>query len=110
MRNVFINNYRKQRKSNTLLDQSANQSILNSSSYASENQAEGGIMISEINEYVAALDESIRIPFLMHYEGYKYQEISDALDLPLGTIKSRIFFARKELKDKVLATYGFDKA
>ena len=42
----------------------------------------------------------------MHYEGFKYQEIADELDLPLGTVKSRIFFARKALKDKIEAHYG----
>jgi len=45
------------------------------------------------------------VPFLMHYQGYKYQEIADHLDLPLGTVKSRIFFARKELKDLIQARY-----
>jgi RNA polymerase sigma-70 factor (ECF subfamily) len=43
----------------------------------------------------------------MHFEGFKYQEIADELELPLGTVKSRIFFARKELKDKIMTNYGF---
>ena len=47
---------------------------------------------------IEELDDSIKIPFLMHYQGFKYQETADHLDLPLGTVKSRIFFARKELK------------
>jgi len=55
---------------------------------------------------VGNLDDSIKIPFIMHYKGYKYQEIADELDLPLGTIKSRIFFARKELKDVINARYN----
>jgi RNA polymerase sigma-70 factor (ECF subfamily) len=42
----------------------------------------------------------------MHFVGFKYQEIADELDLPLGTVKSRIFFARKELKDKIIKYYG----
>jgi RNA polymerase sigma-70 factor (ECF subfamily) len=56
---------------------------------------------------VENLDDSIRIPFLMHFEGFKYQEIADELDLPLGTVKSRIFFARKELKERIMTNYGF---
>jgi RNA polymerase sigma-70 factor (ECF subfamily) len=44
----------------------------------------------------------------MHYYGYKYQEIAEQLDLPLGTVKSRIFFARKELKERILSQYGFN--
>ena len=57
---------------------------------------------------VSGLDDSIRIPFTMHFEGYKYQEIADDLNLPLGTVKSRIFFARKELKEKIMSNYGFN--
>ena len=45
----------------------------------------------------------------MHYYGYKYQEIAEHLDLPLGTVKSRIFFARKELKDRIDERYGANK-
>ncbi|MEL7021133.1 MAG: sigma factor-like helix-turn-helix DNA-binding protein, partial [Bacteroidota bacterium] len=40
-----------------------------------------------------------------HYHGYKYQEIADNLQLPLGTVKSRIFFARKELKSLINKRY-----
>ena len=64
-------------------------------------------MLKELNGFVELLDDNIRIPFLMHFDGFKYQEIADELDLPLGTVKSRIFFARKELKDKILSNYGF---
>jgi RNA polymerase sigma-70 factor (ECF subfamily) len=52
------------------------------------------------------LDDSTRIPFMMHYQGFKYQEIADHLDLPLGTVKSRIFFARKDLKSQIARQYG----
>ncbi len=34
----------------------------------------------------------------MHVAGYKYNEIAEKMNLPLGTIKSRIFFARKKLQ------------
>jgi hypothetical protein len=53
-----------------------------------------------------SLEDSIRIPFVMHYEGFKYQEIADEFNLPLGTVKSRIFFARKALKDMIKENYG----
>ncbi len=107
MKNIFINNYRKKVKANTILDTTDNQYYLNSGSHATANAAEGGIMLKELNGMVESLDDSIRIPFLMHFEGFKYQEIADELLLPLGTVKSRIFFARKELKGKILSSYGF---
>ncbi len=107
MKNIFINNYRKKVKANTILDTTDNQYYLNSGSHATANAAEGGILLKELNAMVSSLDDSIRVPFLMHFEGFKYQEIADELALPLGTVKSRIFFARKELKDKIMSNYGF---
>ena len=106
-RYIFINNYRKKVKANTILDTTDNQFYLNSGSHATGNGAETNIMLKELNTMIEGLDDSIRVPFLMHFEGFKYQEIADELDLPLGTVKSRIFFARKELKDKILSNYGF---
>ena len=108
MKNIFINNYRKKIKANTILDTTDNQYYLNSGSHATANAAEGGMMLKELNGMVEVLDNSIRIPFLMHFEGFKYQEIADELRLPLGTVKSRIFFARKELKEKIMSNYGFN--
>ncbi|MFZ4633523.1 MAG: RNA polymerase sigma factor [Saprospiraceae bacterium] len=107
MKNIFINNYRKKVKANTILDTTDNQYYLNSGSHATGNAAEGSMMLKELNFMVDNLDDSIRIPFLMHFEGFKYQEIADELHLPLGTVKSRIFFARKELKEKIMSHYGF---
>jgi RNA polymerase sigma-70 factor (ECF subfamily) len=43
----------------------------------------------------------------MHYEGIKYEEISDRLDLPLGTVKSRIFLAKKKMQS-LLQDRGID--
>ena len=37
----------------------------------------------------------------MFLSGYKYHEIAEKLDLPLGTVKSRIFFARQELQQQL---------
>ena len=105
MRNIFINNYRKKVKKNTLLDSTDNQFYLNSGGPVIVNGAHSAIMMKELQAIINKLDDSIRSPFMMHYYGYKYQEIADQLNLPLGTIKSRIFFARKELKRAVLKNY-----
>ncbi|NUQ22912.1 MAG: RNA polymerase sigma factor [Saprospiraceae bacterium] len=106
MKNIFINNYRKKAKANTIMDSTDNLYYINSGSTMIGNGAESNILIGELTGMIDTLDDSIRIPFLMHYQGFKYQEIADALDLPLGTVKSRIFFARKELKDQISRHYG----
>jgi RNA polymerase sigma-70 factor (ECF subfamily) len=106
MKNIFINNYRKKVKSNTIMDSTDNLFYINSGDTTISNDGESDIMMKELNKMIEALDDSIKIPFLMHYRGYKYQEIADHLDLPLGTVKSRIFFARKELKQLIVQQYA----
>jgi len=110
MKNIFINNYRKKVKANTIMDATDNNYYINSGSATISNSAETNIMMKELTRMIDKLDDSIRIPFLMHYQGYKYQEIADYLDLPLGTVKSRIFFARKDLKAQIKQSYGDSRA
>ncbi|MBX2815617.1 MAG: RNA polymerase sigma factor [Saprospiraceae bacterium] len=105
MKNIFINNYRKKVKKNTIMDSTDNMYFINSGDKVISNMAESNIMMDELEYMVESLDDSLKIPFLMHYEGFKYQEIADELGLPLGTVKSRIFFARKELKQMIHARY-----
>jgi RNA polymerase sigma-70 factor (ECF subfamily) len=105
MKNIFINNYRKNVKTRTIIDSTDNLYYINSGTASIRNSAESNIMMNELGSMVESLDESLRIPFEMHYLGHKYQEIADTLNLPLGTVKSRIFFARKELKEMIEKRY-----
>jgi RNA polymerase sigma-70 factor (ECF subfamily) len=106
MKNIFINNYRKKVKANTIMDNTDNLYYINSGRNSIENAADSNILIKELKGMIEVLDDSTRIPFLMHYQGFKYQEIADHLSLPLGTVKSRIFFARKDLKAQIARQYG----
>ena len=90
MKNIFINNYRKKVKANTIIDSTDNQFYLNSSSVITNNSGESNIMMEELTAMLDNLEDSIRIPFIMHYEGYKYQEIADHLELPLGTDRKSV--------------------
>lgn len=106
MKNIFINNYRKKVKSNTILDHTENTYFLDSGSEKVTNDGSRNMLMKELNKMIDSLDETIRIPFIMHHEGYKYNEIAEQFDLPLGTVKSRIFFARRALKDMIKKSYG----
>jgi len=105
MKNIFINDYRRRVKAKTIIDTTDNQYYINSGKNTVNNGAFSNIMLDELESMVGGLDDSTRVPFQMHYEGFKYQEIADKLHLPLGTVKSRIFFARKELKGMINLRY-----
>ncbi|MEO1259764.1 MAG: RNA polymerase sigma factor [Bacteroidota bacterium] len=98
MRNIFINNYRKKVRRGTILDQTPNNYYINSGSQSIENDGETRMAYKELLRMVSALPEDFKRPFWMAYKGYKYDEIAEQLDAPLGTIKSRIFFARRKLQ------------
>jgi len=100
MKNIFINAYRRKSKRKTIIDSTDNQYYINLSKTV-KNQAETNFVMEDLMNAVNRLTDEYKVPFMMHYKGYKYQEIAEDLSLPLGTVKSRIFFARKELKSKV---------
>lgn len=98
MKNTFINNYRKKARQNTIIDQTEDDFYINSGEVSTENAGDANILLQELMKMVQSLENALRVPFLMHYQGYKYKEIAEELKLPIGTVKSRIFFARKQLK------------
>ncbi len=101
MRNIFINNYRRKAKQNTIFDNSPNEFLLNYNQVTISNAAEGALKLKDIQGAIQKLPEIFKDPFLLYFEGYKYHEIADILKEPLGTIKSRIHFARKLLKEQL---------
>ena len=98
MRNIFINNYRRKSKQNTVFDSRPNDFLLNLNQVSICNEAISKINIKEIRQAIVDLPEIFKDPFLLYFEGFKYHEIAEALNEPLGTIKSRIHFARTLLK------------
>lgn len=98
MRNIFINNYHKVVRTQMMVDQHADLYNLEVISDASFDSPETSYRIQEINLAIENLAEDLRIPFSLYLGGYKYHEIADRLAQPLGTIKSRIYFARQELQ------------
>lgn len=104
MRNLFINNYRRVVRSATVIDQSEDLYQLNLPQDSGFSTPEGAITSREIQQAIDSFSDDYRIPFSMHIAGYKYAEIAEHVHLPLGTVKSRIFFARQRLQ-KILVDY-----
>jgi RNA polymerase sigma factor (sigma-70 family) len=101
MRNIFINNYRRKAKQNTIFDNSGNDFLLNHNQASIPNRAEGYLSLKDIETVIHNLPHIFRDPFMLYFEGYKYHEIATILREPLGTIKSRIHFARKLLREQI---------
>lgn len=104
MRNIFINNYRKNARENTIVDASEDLFHLNMCQESGLETPDGAFACNEISAIIGRFSEDYRKPFSMHVAGYKYEEIAERLQMPLGTVKSRIFFARKKLRD-ILTDY-----
>ena len=101
MRNIFINNYRKVVRSATVIDQTEDLYHLNLPQESGLDTPEGSVAANEITAAINSFSDEYRIPFSMHVAGYKYNEIAEKMDLPLGTVKSRIFFTRQKLQQEL---------
>ncbi len=101
MRNIFINNYRQNVRKATVIDQTEDLYHLNVSQDSGINTPEGSFAVKEITVALNSFSDEYRIPFNLFVAGYKYNEIAEKMNLPLGTVKSRIFFARKRLREQL---------
>lgn len=99
MKNTFINNYRRNVKSNTIFNKTENNENLPHKQEAISPESEHAY--KEIKKKVDALQEDFRVPFQMFTDGFKYKEIAEKLAIPIGTVKSKIFFARQKLMENL---------
>lgn len=107
MKNTFINQYRRKVRSNMIFDNSTDLYLLNNSSDG-RNSPYDHIAGKEVADKLSILEDEYREPFELHFEGFKYKEIAEKLNIPLGTVKSRIFIARKKLMES-LPEYQFSE-
>lgn len=99
MRNTYINNYNRAARRNTVVDTTPNQIHLNLVQDSGFHAPDGMCAVNEITKLIAAFPAEYREPFNMHVAGYKYEEIAEQLAMPLGTVKSHIFYTRKRLRE-----------
>ena len=101
IQNIFIKNYRKIVRDQTFVDTTDNYYHLNLPQDSGFESTEGAYDLKEMHRIVNALPREYKIPFSMHVSGFKYREIAEKLGLPLGTVKSRIFFTRQRLQQEL---------
>jgi RNA polymerase sigma factor (sigma-70 family) len=97
MKNTFINSYRRAVKTKELMQTGADYTMMRAFKKISNEDSEAKFGAKEILKEINSLEDQYKIPFTRYYNGYKYEEIAKDMKLPLGTVKSRIFMARKQL-------------
>ena len=98
MKNTFITNYQRMMRKNTFIDTTDNLHYINSSDNSTHNEAYSSFAMEDITTAIESLEPAYKVPFMMHFRGFKYHEIAAKLEIPIGTVKNRIHIARKELK------------
>jgi len=98
MYNIFLNNQDRVERRRKIFDTTVdilNVPLVTEGGYSTP---DGAMNIREIYSAIDNLSEHTRTPFKMFLSGYKYSEIAEKIGIPEGTVKSRIFFARKALQ------------
>jgi len=98
MRNTFVNSYNMQKRKQELITTEEEISYSNLVISASQNASISSFALGDIGKALELLSEVHRVPFVKYFEGYKYEEIANELNIPLGTVKTRIHVAREQLK------------
>jgi RNA polymerase sigma-70 factor (ECF subfamily) len=101
MRNTFINNYRHNVLHNTHCDRIDESFLINQTKASGADNPDSVYTVKEINKSIEQLKDKFRVPFKMYVAGFKYREIADTINLKVGTVKSRIFLARKLLMNQL---------
>lgn len=98
LRNTFINDYRKKSRHRNLFDTNEEISSGQLSHSAIRNNSEDKFLLEDINKALDTVSDDYKTPFLKYFQGFKYHEIAEELQIPIGTVKTRIHMARQQLK------------
>lgn len=105
MRNTYINQYRKSSRMKMSKGEQSDYQYLNMEDNYTYNKPDNAAQIKEVWSKVDSIKSDLSKPFKMYTSGYKYSEIAEHLQLPLGTVKNRIFQAREEIQKRLPGYY-----
>jgi len=117
--NTYINKYRKESRRPSEVDLGAVEDLYLYRNIGSEESAEAartteervldGLVEADIKKAVEDLPENFRLPVLLaDLEGFSYKEIAEILDIPIGTVMSRLHRGRKAMQ-KSLWEYAVNR-
>jgi RNA polymerase sigma-70 factor (ECF subfamily) len=108
LKNSFINDYRKKSKEPAKVDYQEVETYYNSEDVDRQITPDlrveslSNMIGDEISNALNSLDVDFRtVIILCDLEGFKYEEMAKILDIPIGTVRSRLHRARALLKDKL---------
>lgn len=101
MRNIFVNNYRRTIRELNIIDDSYSIGQQNLIEDGDSDRFEFIYDMKHLYRVINSIPEDMKVPFQMFVAGFKYREIAEKLGLPMGTVKSRLFFIRKRLKEEL---------
>ena len=101
MKNTFLNKCKKEARKRALIVQDEEISSVNLLYSSDHNKSPGAMIVEDVRKALETIPIVNRVPFVRYVEGYKYQEIAEQLNIPLGTVKTRIHEARLLLKKKL---------
>lgn len=104
MKNTFINSYRRAVKTKQIILTNADMAMARAFKNNHQDITESRLAAKDILSKIENLEDQYKIPFTRYYTGFKYEEIAQEMQLPLGTVKSRIFLARKQLMTSIEAS------
>jgi RNA polymerase sigma-70 factor, ECF subfamily len=96
MHNIYIDSVRKQK-----LRLRYNNYQLETQFEPFANNSESKMVMDDIYKYIQSIKQDWREPFLMHYQGFSYDEMSEKTGLNVETLRMRVFYARQDLGKKL---------
>ena len=99
MKNIYINNYRERSQHWKFTEIADISQLCFSAASNNKNGGEEKFIAKDIKKSLTKLPKIVSLPFELFVIGYKYHEIASSLQLPIGTVKTRIFVARSKMKN-----------